>query len=60
MNAAEIAALVPIAGGLYFVSVVFAATGSNCDMSDAFWWPIYLFKALIKSLYRALFTGWQP
>lgn len=29
------------------------------DAADAVWWPMHFAKALLKSLYRALFTGWK-
>lgn len=35
------------------------ATAFLDDAADAVWWPIHLVKALLKSLYRALFTGWK-
>jgi len=44
---------------LQLVATFFAAIVSNWDLDDAFWWPLHLAKALLKSLYRALFTEWD-
>ena len=44
---------------LYVVSVIFAGIITEGDFDDAFWWPIQMAKALLKSLYRVLFTGWR-
>ena len=47
-------------GMVYFGTIMFASTAMNdCEIVDAFWWPIHLVKALTKSLLRALFTGWR-
>ena len=49
-------------GLLYFATVYLiclACVLNNGDWTDAPWWPIHLAKALLKSLYRALFTGWK-
>ncbi len=42
----------------YLVSVIFAEIMMQDDFENAFWWPIHLAKALLKSFYRAMFTGW--
>lgn len=49
-------------GLLYFATVYLVCLScvlNNGDWTDAPWWPILLAKALLKSLYRALFTGWK-
>lgn len=56
-------ALLAFFGMLYFASVYVVCLSyilSNTDdWVGAVWWPIHLAKALLKSLYRALFTGWK-
>ena len=49
-----------IGAALYLTSVIAAALIMESDFDDAAWWPIHLFKALAKSLYRALTTEWKP
>lgn len=47
-----------VAFAVYYFGLIGAAWMLD-DAADAVWWPIYLAKALLKSLYRALFTGWK-
>lgn len=59
MTGDVIAAYSIAVGGLYFLSVIFAVLITETHLEDAFWWPIQMVKALLKSLYRVLFTGWR-
>lgn len=43
---------------VYYFGVIGAA-GILDDAADAVCWPIHAAKALLKSLYRALFTEWK-
>jgi len=45
-------------GMIYLATIMLASTAFD-NLTDAFWWPIHLAKALTKSLLRALFTGWR-
>lgn len=47
-----------VAFAVYYFGLIGAA-GILDDAADIVWWPILLAKALLKSLYRALFTGWK-
>lgn len=31
----------------------------DLETHDVVWWPIAVLKALLKTLYRVLFTGWR-
>jgi hypothetical protein len=59
MMGQEIALAILLAVTYFVFLTCVAAWRFDDDLSDAFWWPIHLVKALLKSLYRALFTGWK-
>jgi hypothetical protein len=47
-------------GILYALPILPTAIAINDrNFADAFWWPLHLLKALTKSLFRVLFTGWR-
>lgn len=31
----------------------------DIDEATWIWWPIYLFKYLVRTLYRSIVTGWD-
>ena len=43
-----------------YLSVALVVAWDGFEPVDAAWWPIHAAKALLKSLWRALFTGWRP
>ena len=47
-----------VAFAVYWIGFIGASWVLD-DAADAVWWPIHLAKALLKLLYRALFTGWK-
>lgn len=52
----------PIALFVYIVilaSISFLWASGDIEAHDAIWWPLALFKFLIKTLWKALTTGWR-
>lgn len=54
--------ILPIALYVYIVILasvsVFWAHG-DIEAHDAIWWPLTLFKFLVKTLWKTLTTGWR-
>lgn len=59
MNNAQIAMLV--AGGWFFGAYFYGlATVFGTPAHRFIWWPITLFKFLLRTLWQALTTEWKP
>lgn len=47
-----------IAGSIWFIGAVLTFCYGE-PMDVIVWWPIYLLKWLLKTLYKAIFRGWE-
>lgn len=45
--------------GVVLAAIAYVHADNGKTLTDAVWWPIHVTKALLKSLYRALFTEWE-
>jgi hypothetical protein len=60
MSGFEIFACVVLAIALNGAAALWIAACSDLEPEEAFWWPIHIFKGLLRGLVRSLIEGWLP